>query len=116
LLSARTVDGDEAHRIGLVSRVCDDDEVLAAAREYARQLAGNSPISMASIRRQVWGDLSRGYTDANEVWLDTMRRLNRPDNPDFGEGVTAFVERRSPEFVPLPDAAELPPLPPFAEQ
>jgi hypothetical protein len=71
---------------------------------------------MASIRRQVWGDLSRGYTDANEVWLDTMRRLNRPDNPDFGEGVTAFVERRSPEFVPLPDTAELPPLPPFAEQ
>jgi enoyl-CoA hydratase/carnithine racemase len=116
LLSARPVDGEEAHRIGLVSRVCDDDEVLGAAREYAQQLALNSPISMASIRRQVWGDLSRGYTDANEIWLETMRRLNRSDNPDFGEGVAAFVDRRPAEFVPLAETAELPPLPPFVEQ
>jgi hypothetical protein len=31
-------------------------------------------------------------------------------------GVAAFVERRPADFVPLPDRAELPPLPPFAEQ
>jgi hypothetical protein len=71
---------------------------------------------MACIRRQVWGDLSRNYTDANEVWLETMRRLNRPENPDFAEGVTAFVERRPADFVALPDTAELPPLPAFVEQ
>ena len=44
LLSARRVDGDEAQRIGLVTRVCDDDTVLAEAQAYAaharhRQLA-----------------------------------------------------------------------------
>jgi enoyl-CoA hydratase/carnithine racemase len=116
LLSARPVDGEEAHRIGLVTRVCDDDDVLMTAQDFARLIAANSPISMASIRRQVWGDLSRGYTEANEVWLETMRRLNRPENPDFAEGVTAFVERRPADFVPLPETAELPPLPAFVEQ
>jgi enoyl-CoA hydratase/carnithine racemase len=117
LLSARSIDADEAERIGLVTRLCEPAEVLADAQAYARMLAETcSPQSMAAIRRQVWGDLSRGYTEANEGWFAAMRRLNSPENPDFAEGVGAFVERRSPEFAPLPSDVELPPLPPFAAQ
>jgi enoyl-CoA hydratase/carnithine racemase len=117
LLSARPVDGDEAGRIGLVTRVCDDGAVVDEATAYARLLAATcSPRAMAAIRRQVWGDLSRGYTEANEGWFAAMRSLNRPENPDFAEGVQAFVERRSPDFAPLPADAPLPPLPPFAAQ
>lgn len=118
LMSARRVDGEEAQRIGLVTRVCDDATVLAEAQAYARRLAtGSSPRAMAAIRRQVWGDAGRGYQEANEVWLEAMVRLNRPDNPDFAEGVTALVERRDPHFAPLPaDGGELPPLPPFVAQ
>jgi enoyl-CoA hydratase/carnithine racemase len=117
LLSARPVEADEAARIGLVSRVCEPDAVLAEAQNYARMLAtGSSPRSMAAIRRQVWGDLSRSYPEANEIWLDAMRAANRPDNPDFAEGVQALVEKRSPRFGPLPSDVELPPLPPFVEQ
>lgn len=117
LLSARPVEAEEAKAIGLVSRVCDPDDVLPEAQRYALSLAeGCSPQSMAAIRRQVWGDLSRGFTDANEEWFAAMRRLNRPTNPDFAEGVAAFVERRAPHFAPLPADVELPPLPPFAAQ
>lgn len=117
LLSSRPVNGDEAKAIGLVSRVCDTDDVLADAQAYARALAtGSSPVAMATIRRQVWSDLSRHYTDANHGWFEAMLRLNRPDNPDFAEGVAAFVEQRPPAFAPLDPSAELPPLPPFAPQ
>lgn len=117
LLSSRRVDGEEAKQIGLVTRVCDDDAVLAEAQAYARSLAaGSSPIAMATIRRQVWGDLSHAYTEANQGWFEAMLRLNRPDNPDFAEGVSAMVERRDPRFAELRSDTELPPLPPFAEQ
>jgi enoyl-CoA hydratase/carnithine racemase len=117
LLSARRVDADEAKAIGLVTRVCEPDAVLAEAQAYALLLAtGSSPRSMAAIRRQVWGDLSRGYNEANAVWLEAMVRMNRPDNPDFGEGVAAMVAKRDPQFAPLPAYDELPPLPRFVEQ
>jgi enoyl-CoA hydratase/carnithine racemase len=116
LLSARPVEAEEAERIGLVSRVCDREDVVRQAREYAHLLARScSPVSMATIRRQVWGDLSRDYTEANQVWLSAMRRLNQTDNPDFVEGVSALIEKREPRFNPLP-AIELPLLPPFVEQ
>jgi enoyl-CoA hydratase/carnithine racemase len=116
LLSARPVEAEEAVRIGLASRLCEPDTALAEATAYARMLARNcSPRSMATIRRQVWGDLSRGYSEANEGWFAAMRDLNRPENPDFAEGVSAFVQRRPPHFAPLPEDAGLPPLPRFVD-
>jgi enoyl-CoA hydratase/carnithine racemase len=117
LMSARRIDGAEAREIGLVTRVCDDGQVLAEAQAYAAGLAaGSSPRSMAAMRRQVWGDLSRDYTTANAEWLATMVRMNKDDNPDFGEGVTALVERRQPVFAALPADYEVPPLPDFVPQ
>jgi enoyl-CoA hydratase/carnithine racemase len=113
LLSARTVEAEEAVAIGLASRLCERDDVLPAATAYARDLARLcSPRSLAAIRRQVWGDLSRTYTEANAVWLEVMRRYN-VDNPDFVEGVASFAERRDPQFAPLPVGFALPELPAF---
>ncbi|HEY3239645.1 MAG TPA: enoyl-CoA hydratase-related protein, partial [Acidimicrobiia bacterium] len=62
LLSARVFDADEAKELGLVSRVCDPGTVLREAQAYARDLAANcSPRSMAAMRMQVYGDLSRDF-------------------------------------------------------
>ncbi|MGD9794600.1 MAG: enoyl-CoA hydratase-related protein [Acidimicrobiia bacterium] len=117
LYTAKKLEADEALRIGLVSHVCEPETVLAEAQAYAASLAaGSSPRSMAAMRRQVWGDLSRDYTEANAVWFETMLRMNMPDNPDFGEGVSALVERRPPNFAPLPADYVLPDLPPFIDQ
>jgi enoyl-CoA hydratase/carnithine racemase len=117
LLSARAIEGEEAARIGLVSRLCEPDDLVAEATAYAATLAATcSPRAMATIRRQVWADLGRGYSEANDEWFTAMRRLNAPDNPDFPEGVRAFIEKRPPRFEALPIDFELPSLPPFAPQ
>ena len=117
LLSARTFDGEEAHALGLASRLCERDEVLGAAQAYAADLARwSSPRAMAAIRRQVWGDLGRDYPDANARWLAVMKQFNTPANGDFAEGVASFVEKRPPVFAPLRNDWPLPPLPPFAAQ
>jgi enoyl-CoA hydratase/carnithine racemase len=118
LLSARVFDADEALRLGLVSRVCAPEDVLSSAQEYAGELARRcAPRAMAAIRRQVWGDLSKGWKEANEDWLEVMREFNeREQNPDMVEGIAALVEKRLPNFGPIPNDLRLPAPPPLVDQ
>jgi enoyl-CoA hydratase/carnithine racemase len=100
LFSGRVVLGSEAEALGLVNRAVADGRVVDEALSYARELATEcSPTSMATIKRQVYGDASRGLddalADANELMLESLTRA------DFAEGVQSFLERRSPRFAPL---------------
>ncbi|HEU4978045.1 MAG TPA: enoyl-CoA hydratase-related protein [Solirubrobacteraceae bacterium] len=100
LLSARVVLGEEAAHLGLVNRALPGEELLGFTMDYARDLAANcSPASMATMKRQVWGDLERGLAEtlarADELMLASFGA------PDFAEGVQSFLARRAPDFAPL---------------
>ena len=100
LLSARVVEAEEAERIGLVNAVFPPAELLDKAVDYASDLAQNcSPASMATIKRQVYGDLERGIDNASTRALEEMVESFR--RPDVKEGAASFLERRKPEFEPL---------------
>jgi enoyl-CoA hydratase/carnithine racemase len=102
LLSGRVFDAEEAHSIGLVSRLCEPVRVLADAQAYARDLARlSSPRGMAAVRRQVYADLGEDFDQSWARALTIMHRM--ASEPDFGEGVASFTEKRDPEFEALPD-------------
>lgn len=109
LLSARTFDAEEAHRLGLVSRLCEPGTTLDAALAYARDLAVNcSPAAMSVIRRQVYADLDVDFNEALRRTFASMMYLN--SQPDLAEGVASFSQKRPPRFAPLPagfDAAAI---------
>jgi enoyl-CoA hydratase/carnithine racemase len=102
LLSARTFDADEALALGLVSRVVEPDELLPAARAYARDLTRYcSPTSMAMIRAQL-------HVDTQTDFVTAMQRAYRAMGfaaaaPDFREGIDSFVEKRQAHFAALSD-------------
>ncbi len=103
LLSGRVVLGEEAATLGLVNRAVEP-ELLEQTLAYARELAVNSsPASMATMKRQVYADLTRELPDA----LQEADRLMGESftAPDFVEGVASFMERREPRFAPLGDSA-----------
>ncbi|HTK66206.1 MAG TPA: enoyl-CoA hydratase-related protein [Pseudonocardia sp.] len=100
LISARVVLAEEALRLGLVNRLYPDDELAAATRAYAVEIAANcSPLAMASVKEQLDLDVSRSLEQSHDdFWI----RLNRPEQRvAYREGVASFVEKRPVAFAPL---------------
>jgi enoyl-CoA hydratase/carnithine racemase len=100
LISGRTIDADEALAIGMVSRVAEPGEALAAATAYARDLAANcSPTSMAVIKHQVLTAIDVSYEEGMRGAYRAMAAL--ATRPDFREGMDSYLQRRPPKFSPL---------------
>jgi enoyl-CoA hydratase/carnithine racemase len=103
LLSGRTFDADEALALGVVSRVVDPDDLVAAAQDYARDLAlKSSPISMAFVKHQVWTALDQNLDDGMRSAYLSMRAAM--SGGDFREGLDSFLEKREPRFPGLIDS------------
>ena len=99
ILSARTIDAEEAERMGFVDRLCAPDALLAEARAYAALLATEvSPLSMAAIKRQVYADLDRDLDTACHAAHGLVR--DTLGHPDQHESLAAGREKRPPRFRP----------------
>jgi enoyl-CoA hydratase/carnithine racemase len=101
LLSGRVVRGDEAAAIGLVNQAfASQAELMEATLAYGRDVAANcSPQAMAMIKGQLAADWGRTRLESD---ADAVALMARPETqPDFLEGVAAFVEKRSPHFPGL---------------
>ncbi|ORA33062.1 enoyl-CoA hydratase [Mycobacterium aquaticum] len=100
LLSGRTFLAEEAAQLGLVKEVVAPEDLLRRALEYDEDLARNcSPASMAVIKRQLYGD---AHDDVLAVSSRAERLMHESMvRPDLVEGITAFFEKRPPNFPPL---------------
>jgi enoyl-CoA hydratase/carnithine racemase len=84
----------DAHRLGLVNRLVDRDELLPVALELAERIATNAPLAVFASRRIVAA--SAGLDD-QEMWDMTRAELDAlRSTEDFREGPRAFVEKRDP--------------------
>jgi enoyl-CoA hydratase/carnithine racemase len=97
-MTARVFKADEALRGGLVRSVHPPDELLPAARELAREIATNAaPVSVALTRQMMWRML--GADDPMEAHkIDSRGVYSTGRSPDAFEGVTAFLEKRHPDW------------------
>jgi enoyl-CoA hydratase/carnithine racemase len=96
VLTGRRVGAAEALDLGLADRVVPAGEVLAAATALATEVAGNAPtaVRMAKWALEVGADLP--LEAAMEVEDQAWRRAVLSD--DRREGITAWVEKRDPEW------------------
>jgi enoyl-CoA hydratase len=89
IFTGRTVDADEALRIGLVQEIADP--VLERALEVARSLSAKSRVAMRLAKSLV----NRAPT-ALQAEAEEFGALFA--DPDAKEGLAAFVEKREPRF------------------
>jgi methylglutaconyl-CoA hydratase len=96
LLTGRVIDAQEAHKLGLVTRVVPNDQLLPAARELAATLIAYSPGSMAATKRLMVRS-SEGEIDAG-IELAISESADIRGTEDFREGLAAFLEKRKPRW------------------
>ncbi len=100
LASGRVFRGTEAYEMGLVNKVCPDDDLRNEVAAYAADVAANvSPTSVAIMKQQVYRHpglpLADAVAESNDLMVASLRR------DDFREGVSSFVEKRPPNFAPF---------------
>jgi cyclohexa-1,5-dienecarbonyl-CoA hydratase len=95
-LSGRTIDAEEALRLGLVDVIAEDPE--AAALAYAREhLCRHSASSLRhAVRALRAGFLRRFLHDLEQVEGDYLQELMATQ--DAVEGIRAFLEKRAPQW------------------
>lgn len=97
LITGRTFSPDEALAIGLVSALFGPDEGDEQVRKLATRFASGPALALAAIKRCVY--------EGGQLPLDTGLRLEAAEverlfrSKDATEGLSAFVQKRRPEFV-----------------
>lgn len=96
LYSGRTVDGEEAARIGMANRALDPEEVLPQARLLASAIAQAAPIANRGVKRAL--AQSPGATLAEQLNFEASEQSVCFESNDVREGLAAVRERRDPRF------------------
>lgn len=98
LLTARTVDAEEAARIGLVAAVTDPGApVVDRALEYAATICGYAPFGVVMTKEVMWSNLDAPSLEA-AIHLENRTQILASTGGEVVEAATAFMEKRPPRW------------------
>lgn len=95
-LSGREVAADEALRLGLCVEVTKPDQLIARSLELAESFASQAPLAQMFAKQGIDHAWDHSFADALDLEGQSQAILFTTE--DFAEGVTAFIEKRSPGF------------------
>ncbi len=96
ILSGKAIPADEALRFGLVSEVCEAEELMVRAEKLATTLASYSAVTLKIAEETVRAGYEMSLTDALVFEAAQFGLAAAAD--DYQEGMQAFLEKRKPSF------------------
>jgi enoyl-CoA hydratase/carnithine racemase len=94
--TADAIAAPECERLGLFNRVVPHEQLEAATRDFARQLAAKPALSLALTKRAVYQSGARNLDEMLDYELEAQLRCFQ--SGDAAEGITAFLEKRPAKF------------------
>jgi len=96
IFTGRTLDAAQCLEIGLVSRVVPAGRLRDEALALAGEIAANAPLAVQASKRMMRMGLSEQFPDhVHHVYLQLLPLFR---SKDFREGLSAFLQKRVPEF------------------
>ncbi|WP_202080286.1 enoyl-CoA hydratase [Caldalkalibacillus salinus] len=96
LFTSDPITGDEAHRLGLVDRVYDQDSLLTETKHFAAKVAQKGAISLRYALDAVQVGEQDGQQSGSEKEAALFGDIFMTE--DAQEGIQAFLEKRKPQF------------------
>ena len=98
VFTSRSVDADEAYRLGLLDRMSSAENLLADAKELARRIAFWPPVAMQMSRRAMHRSLDVDLDNQLQYETHSIVFARRAPH-DVAEAAASFRERRPPNFT-----------------
>ncbi len=96
--SGKIIDSTEAHRIGLVNYLVEDDDLISKAIEISNMFCDSTaPVSVAMTRHMLWS-LSAEDNPEHAHIIESKLINSRGASDDAKEGVMSFLEKRNASF------------------
>jgi enoyl-CoA hydratase len=101
LLTGRRIDAEEAFRMGLVSRVVDDDSVLDEALAMADRICEYSAYGVSMTKDVLWVNLETTSLES-AIEIEDRNQLMLGFTENLPEAIRAFDEGRRPVYTDAP--------------
>jgi enoyl-CoA hydratase len=95
-LTGDPIDATVAHHHGLVNRLCEPGDALDVAIALAEQICANAPVAVRETRKIL---LEATMAPDDVGWKMSVEGMAKAmSSEDFSEGLTAFIEKRKPQW------------------
>lgn len=96
MITGETLTPDQALATGMVNRLFPAESFFTEVEAFANRLANGATLAISYIKKAVYEGMDRTL----EQGLELERQLIEPlfDSDDAREGLSAFVEKRKPQF------------------
>ena len=95
-LAALLISADEAHSIGLATRVVPQPDLMDAAREMARTILSKGPLAARLAKLAVQSGFETDQRTGQVI--ERLAQAVLYTSEDKQEGTSAFLEKREPNF------------------